>query len=115
MDKGFEVEMSGGIVKEVFVSKDMSMEDENLLKGILGSLQQDTSERNMVNEKQKFYDEGTISGSYKKMEEDVTGRCEVLIQHYTLRFFFSEQIFQIELFFLDILLNHPIGSECFTK
>lgn len=71
--------MSGGLVKEVFVHKDMTIEDENLVKAILGSLQQDTSKRNMVNDRQKFYDEASISGSYKKMEQDVTGRCEVFV------------------------------------
>ncbi|XP_077287994.1 vitellogenin-like [Arctopsyche grandis] len=72
MQKPFEVIMSGGLVKEVLVSKDTTPEEENLLKGILGNFQYDTSERSNSRHEDKS------NGVFRKMEREVSGKCETL-------------------------------------
>lgn len=78
MQKPFEMTMNGGIVHEVFVSDDTTIEDENLLKGILGALQFDTRHKSTLDEK-SFFRKKASNGVYRKMEHEVSGECEVLM------------------------------------
>jgi len=74
----FEAKIENGLVSELIVSKETGVQEENLLKGLLSTLQFDTSSQRLQKRKESFLDEKNADGVYRKMETDVTGKCGTL-------------------------------------
>lgn len=73
----FSAQMKNGLVKELFVSKDMRVQEENIIKGMLSAIQYDISNGNLVDKRNTFINDDKTNGVYRKMETDVTGMCNV--------------------------------------
>nr|AWJ95280.1 vitellogenin [Thitarodes pui] len=78
LQRTFQIRTEGGRVLEMRVPADLAHAHENLLKGLTSALQVDLSDKHLIKSAQNYYNERAASGSFRKMETDVTGRCEVL-------------------------------------
>lgn len=78
LDKPFEILVEGGRVLSLSVPSALSLSHENVLKGLLSTLQVDLSTYHLVHNHQDSYDGERQQGLFKKMETDVTGDCETM-------------------------------------
>lgn len=78
LDLPFEIVLNGGRVQSMSLPSSISLVHENLLKGLIGSMQVDLSAHRMIHHSQNYYDHKTQQGQFRKMETDVTGDCETL-------------------------------------
>ncbi|PZC74123.1 hypothetical protein B5X24_HaOG208265 [Helicoverpa armigera] len=78
LDKPFEISVEGGRVVALSLPSAFLLSHENLLKGLLSTLQVDLSAYHHVHNHQDSYDKERQQGLFKKMETDVTGDCETL-------------------------------------
>nr|WJN66572.1 vitellogenin [Grapholitha molesta] len=74
----FEIYLDGGRVKSLKLPSTVSLQNENLLKGLISALQVDFSAHRNQHSAHDHHDEQTQQGLYRKMETDVTGDCETL-------------------------------------
>lgn len=77
-DGVFEITVDGGRVLSVKVPAYISVANENLLKGLISTLQVDLSAYGHVINFPNSFDKETFQGLFKKTEADVTGDCETL-------------------------------------
>lgn len=78
LDKPFEISVEGGRVLGLNLPSEFLLSHENLLKGLISTLQVDLSAYHHVHSHQDSYDREREQGFFKKMEADVTGDCETL-------------------------------------
>lgn len=78
LQRPFEIRTAGGRVLAVRVPADLPLGHENLLKGLVSALQVDLSDKDLIKSAHNYYNERASSGTFRKMETDVTGRCDVL-------------------------------------
>ncbi|VVD06007.1 unnamed protein product [Leptidea sinapis] len=78
LDKPFEIIVDGGRVSALNFPAALSLANENLLKGLIGSLQIDLSPHRNIHSPRDTYDSAIQQGQFRKMETDVTGDCETL-------------------------------------
>ncbi|XP_075987385.1 uncharacterized protein LOC142984007 [Anticarsia gemmatalis] len=78
LDKPFEISVEGGRVLSISLPSSISVANENLLKGLISTLQVDLSNYRHVHSPQDNYDKERQQGLFKKIETDVTGDCETL-------------------------------------
>ncbi|XP_063630311.1 vitellogenin-like [Cydia splendana] len=74
----FEIYLDGGRVKSLKLPTSVSLQNENLLKGLISALQLDLSAHRIQHSVHDHLDQQTQQGLYRKMETDVTGDCETL-------------------------------------
>ncbi|XP_063370028.1 vitellogenin-like [Cydia amplana] len=74
----FEIYLDGGRVKSLKLPTSVSLQNENLLKGLISALQLDLSAHRNRHSAHDHLDQQTQQGLYRKMETDVTGDCETL-------------------------------------
>lgn len=77
LEQPFEFIMENGLVKALSVSQNLTNQEENLIKGILSSIQFDRSDKNVIGKYNSLLEEERVNAAYNKMEIDVTGNCEV--------------------------------------
>ncbi|CAK1546770.1 unnamed protein product [Leptosia nina] len=78
LDKPFEISIDGGRIVSLTLPLGLSLANENLLKGLIGSLQIDLSTYRNIHTDHDTYDNDIKQGLFRKMETDVTGDCETL-------------------------------------
>lgn len=78
LDQVFEISVEGGRVLSVNVPTTLLLSHENLLKGLLSTLQVDLSTHSSTNNREDYLDREREQGLFKKMETDVTGNCETM-------------------------------------
>ncbi|XP_045456674.1 vitellogenin-like [Melitaea cinxia] len=78
LDKPFEISHDGGRILSIDLPTSVSVAQENLLKGLISSLQVDLSTHRNVDNSHDTYDKESQQGLFRKMETDVTGDCETL-------------------------------------
>lgn len=82
LDQPFEILVDGGRVVSLELPANLPLAHENLLKGLIGSLQVDLSTYRHVRRQENGFDQQTQQGMFKKMETDVTGDCETMYNVY---------------------------------
>ncbi|CAH4036684.1 unnamed protein product [Pieris brassicae] len=78
LEKPFEINVNGGRIVSLNLPLGLPLAYENLLKGLIGSLQIDLSTYRNINSPGDNYDNDAKQGLFRKMETDVTGDCETL-------------------------------------
>lgn len=78
MDKPFEISVEGGRVVAISLPSSLSVSNENLLKGLISTLQVDLTSYHHVHNPQDSYDKERQQGLFRKIETDVSGDCETL-------------------------------------
>ncbi|KAJ2940977.1 hypothetical protein O0L34_g13103 [Tuta absoluta] len=78
LEMPFEIRVSGGRVLSINLPKTMSIQHENVIKGLLSTLQVDLSTHRVERNPKNFYDQEAYQGQFVKMETDVTGDCDTL-------------------------------------
>ncbi|XP_032524894.2 vitellogenin-like [Danaus plexippus] len=78
LDKPFEIYIEGGRILSVKLPFSVTLMQENLIKGLIGSLQVDLTSHRNVKSSHDTYDTQVQQGLFRKMEIDVTGDCETL-------------------------------------
>nr|BAD91195.1 vitellogenin [Saturnia japonica] len=78
LDNPFEISFEGGRINTLSLPSSMSLPHENLLKGLISTLQLDLSTHRNIQGSQNRYDQEQKQGLFRKMETDVTGDCETL-------------------------------------
>lgn len=82
-EKPFEIKLKHGVIVDLIVEKDVPTWEVNLLKSIISQLQVDTQGENIIKDVAKdpsiqIPDDNEPYGSFKAMEDTVSGKCEVL-------------------------------------
>ncbi|XP_029035514.2 vitellogenin-like [Osmia bicornis bicornis] len=85
-EKPFEIKLKHGVIVDLIVDKDVPTWEVNLLKSIISQLQVDTQGENIIKDVVKdpsiqIPDDNEPYGSFKSMEDTVSGKCEV---HYDI-------------------------------
>lgn len=78
LDKPFEIFFEGGRISSLNLPSTISLQHENLLKGLISTLQVDLSTHRNIHGSQDNYDQEQQQGLFRKMEADITGDCETL-------------------------------------
>ncbi|KAJ8707494.1 hypothetical protein PYW08_010746 [Mythimna loreyi] len=78
LDKPFEISVEGGRVLGLNLPSVFTLSHENLLKGLISTLQVDLSAYHHVRNLPNNFDRERQQGLFKKMEADVTGDCETM-------------------------------------
>nr|AAB03336.1 vitellogenin [Lymantria dispar] len=78
LDQPFEISFDGGRILSLRLPEVLSVANENLLKGLISTLQVDLTNYRLVNRSQDSYDKNSQQGLFSKFETDVTGDCETV-------------------------------------
>ncbi|XP_053619274.1 vitellogenin-like [Plodia interpunctella] len=78
LDELFEITVQGGRILSLTLPSAFTVPQENLLKGLIGTLQVDLSTYRVMHNVHDQYDKDTYQGQFSKMETDVTGDCKTL-------------------------------------
>lgn len=98
LDMPFEISVEGGRVLGLSLPSTFLLSHENLLKGLISTLQVDLSSYHLVHNHEGSYDKERQQGLFRKMETDVTGDCETM---YTVSPVASEWRRELPLFTSD--------------
>nr|ALR35190.1 vitellogenin [Spodoptera exigua] len=78
LDQVFEISVEGGRVLSLTLPHTLLLSHENLLKGLISTLQVDLSAHSSTSNREDHLDREREQGLFKKMETDVTGNCETM-------------------------------------
>lgn len=78
LEQPFEIQIEDGRIVSLSLPASLSLANENLLKGLISTLQVDLTPHRSNNKPSNFFDKETYQGQFTKRETDVTGDCETL-------------------------------------
>lgn len=75
----FEIKLKHGVIRDMIVERDLPTWEVNILKSIVSQLQVDSQGENVIKTKEmQVPTDAEPYGSFKVMEDSVSGKCEVL-------------------------------------